>query len=136
MIYAQVGETVTLKPPEGMPLKKYVYWYFDRVDGLQLAWRNTMGGKDISKGEQSITDNNTFLPSTNKTNIGIFVSNNNLILALQLIPGKTGCPCLTPHWSSKTSNKKTLGLFFLNSLVTLPPLHINYSNSMVRVRII
>ncbi|KAF1388113.1 hypothetical protein PFLUV_G00086860 [Perca fluviatilis] len=37
--YAQVGETLTLKPP-GSFSQNYVYWYFGEIE---LAWRNTMG---------------------------------------------------------------------------------------------
>lgn len=50
--YAQVGQTVTLTPPQGIPLEKYyLFWYFG---GKELAWRNIFGGAEVNQGEQPI----------------------------------------------------------------------------------
>ena len=52
VLYAQVGETVTLKPPqEYTPSVHYLYWYFG---DLELAWRNPHGGSGINDGKQCI----------------------------------------------------------------------------------
>lgn len=52
VVYAQVGDTVTLKPPEGKNLQRqYLYWFFS---DLQVAWRNSFGGKGVHEGEQCI----------------------------------------------------------------------------------
>ncbi|XP_034467006.1 CD4-2 molecule, tandem duplicate 2 [Hippoglossus hippoglossus] len=49
-VYAQVGGRVVLKPP-AINTYKYVYWRFAKEDGLQLAWRNHLGGTGINKDE-------------------------------------------------------------------------------------
>lgn len=50
VIYAQVGETVTIKPPWSVSLQKdYVYWLFNNVHSPPLAWSNPLGGKEIPK---------------------------------------------------------------------------------------
>lgn len=46
IIYARVGETVTLKPPPVTTSQHYLYW---RSGGLELAWRNNHGGSDVAK---------------------------------------------------------------------------------------
>ncbi|XP_036930891.1 CD4-1 molecule [Acanthopagrus latus] len=49
VLYAQVGETVSLKPPqEYTPSVHYLYWYFG---DLELAWRNPHGGSGINDGQ-------------------------------------------------------------------------------------
>nr|UYI36870.1 CD4-1 [Lateolabrax maculatus] len=49
VVYAQVGDTVTLKPPVGTNLQRqYLYWFFS---DLQVAWRNSFGGKGFHKDE-------------------------------------------------------------------------------------
>lgn len=49
VVYAEVGGTVTLKPPDGFHLQThYLQWYFG---GLELAWRNPHGGTSLNSGE-------------------------------------------------------------------------------------
>ncbi|XP_028326781.1 CD4-1 molecule [Gouania willdenowi] len=50
VIYAQVGESVSLKPPEDIK-NKYTYWYFGKDNGLQLAWLNPFGGRKVTQVE-------------------------------------------------------------------------------------
>ncbi|XP_068180183.1 CD4-1 molecule [Antennarius striatus] len=48
--YAQVGGTVTLKPPEGVHLQEdYLFWYFG---DLEIAWRNIFGRAGFSQDEK------------------------------------------------------------------------------------
>ncbi|XP_073342130.1 CD4-1 molecule [Pagrus major] len=55
VVYRQVGETVTLTPPQEFSLNEYyMYWYFG---GLELAWHNTHGGTGFNtetKDEQEL----------------------------------------------------------------------------------
>uniref|UniRef100_A0A3Q3WS17 Ig-like domain-containing protein n=1 Tax=Mola mola TaxID=94237 RepID=A0A3Q3WS17_MOLML len=52
VIYAQLGETITLKPPEGYKSHNYyLYWYFGDVE---LVWLNYLGGSSYIKGEQCL----------------------------------------------------------------------------------
>ncbi|CAJ1062550.1 CD4-1 molecule [Xyrichtys novacula] len=44
LVYAQLGDTVTLKTPERGAEKEYMYWYLDDINSLQIAWRNPLGG--------------------------------------------------------------------------------------------
>uniref|UniRef100_A0A3B4UM09 CD4-1 molecule n=1 Tax=Seriola dumerili TaxID=41447 RepID=A0A3B4UM09_SERDU len=53
VVYAQVGDTVTLKCPEANS-QKYLHWKFDATDVIELAWINDLGGQQITKGEQCI----------------------------------------------------------------------------------
>ncbi|XP_035498050.1 CD4-1 molecule [Scophthalmus maximus] len=46
VVYGRVGETVTLESPA---VYTYVYWKFGKEDGLQLAWRNHLGGGGVIK---------------------------------------------------------------------------------------
>ncbi|KAM6936413.1 CD4-1 molecule isoform 2-T2 [Lycodopsis pacificus] len=50
VIYAQLGETVTLKAP-GNIQNEYVYWNFEKGDSLELGWRNSMGGSSTTADE-------------------------------------------------------------------------------------
>lgn len=52
VMYAQVGQTVTLNPPEDFKSQKYyLNWYFgDR----EIAWANYMGGHNVIQGERHI----------------------------------------------------------------------------------
>ncbi|GLD63811.1 uncharacterized protein AKAME5_001539700 [Lates japonicus] len=54
VIYAQVGDSVTLKPP-AVDKYKYMYWKFGSLHGTQLAWRNYLSGNGIDK------ENNKFV---------------------------------------------------------------------------
>lgn len=52
IIYEQVGQRVTLKPPEGFNSKNfYLQWYFN---GEHLAWANYMNRHGEIEGEQHI----------------------------------------------------------------------------------
>ncbi|XP_019948709.1 T-cell surface glycoprotein CD4 [Paralichthys olivaceus] len=48
VVYAQVGEKVTLKPQVEIKSYKYVYWSFGKQDGPQLAWLNHLGGQFLT----------------------------------------------------------------------------------------
>ncbi|XP_022612355.1 uncharacterized protein LOC111230068 [Seriola dumerili] len=48
VVYAQVGDTVTLKCPEANS-QKYLHWKFDATDVIELAWINDLGGQQITK---------------------------------------------------------------------------------------
>ncbi|KAK5891834.1 hypothetical protein CesoFtcFv8_012271 [Champsocephalus esox] len=56
VVYAQIGGTVTLKPPALNDLKKhYMYWKKDKDSPEDLAWLNPMGNNNWKiKGEHSI----------------------------------------------------------------------------------
>lgn len=61
VIYAQVNDMVTLEPPKTYsPTEHYLYWSFG---GLELAWRNPIGGSGLNAGKQCIElfTNITFL---------------------------------------------------------------------------
>uniref|UniRef100_A0A3Q3WS24 Ig-like domain-containing protein n=1 Tax=Mola mola TaxID=94237 RepID=A0A3Q3WS24_MOLML len=50
VIYAQLGETITLKPPEGYKSHNYyLYWYFGDVE---LVWLNYLGGSSYIKDKE------------------------------------------------------------------------------------
>ncbi|XP_032374627.1 CD4-1 molecule [Etheostoma spectabile] len=71
--YAQVGETVTLKPP-GVHSQKYVYWYFD---GIELAWRNNMGRTWTNqespwKDRLSLSDDSLIIKNLQQEDFGTF----------------------------------------------------------------
>ncbi|XP_054477604.1 T-cell surface glycoprotein CD4-like isoform X2 [Anoplopoma fimbria] len=52
VIYAQVGETATLKPPVGTNLQEcYVSWRLDNKEGHELAGRNPFGKKTTTTSE-------------------------------------------------------------------------------------
>lgn len=40
--------------PTSYPANSYVYWYFEKQDGHQLAWLNPLGGKGFSNGKPYI----------------------------------------------------------------------------------
>ncbi|KAM9723557.1 CD4-1 molecule [Menidia menidia] len=48
VMYAQVGEPITLSPTR-TPTGLYIYWYYHDVNGPLLAWINPMGGQDRNK---------------------------------------------------------------------------------------
>ncbi|XP_026039129.1 CD4-1 molecule isoform X1 [Astatotilapia calliptera] len=50
-IYAKEGQDITLEPTS-YPANSYVYWYFEKQDGHQLAWLNPLGGKGFSNDEK------------------------------------------------------------------------------------
>uniref|UniRef100_A0A3Q2WYJ0 Uncharacterized LOC102298730 n=1 Tax=Haplochromis burtoni TaxID=8153 RepID=A0A3Q2WYJ0_HAPBU len=52
-IYAKEGQDITLEPTS-YPINSYVYWYFEKQDGHQLAWLNPLGGKGFSNGKPYI----------------------------------------------------------------------------------
>ncbi|XP_040900179.1 CD4-1 molecule [Toxotes jaculatrix] len=45
VVYAQVGDSVTLKAPPLNTQAKYVNWFLDKEGGSSLAWCNHLGGK-------------------------------------------------------------------------------------------
>ncbi|XP_035528537.1 CD4-1 molecule [Morone saxatilis] len=52
LIYAQEGQTVTLKPPAGTnPQTHYSYWEFNEK---QVAWRNPFAGKAVEDHKDSL----------------------------------------------------------------------------------
>ncbi|XP_022074009.2 CD4-1 molecule [Acanthochromis polyacanthus] len=51
IVYAQVGETVTLKTQRQILSTHYVNWYFQIVSGSTLAWTNPYGGKSTLKDQ-------------------------------------------------------------------------------------
>ncbi|XP_068425834.1 CD4-1 molecule [Clinocottus analis] len=79
VIYARVGETVTLQPTGGINLQKsYVYWIFDREDGPTLAWCNPLGGKKTSSDERwkdrlSLSDNSLIIKDIQQEDFGTFL---------------------------------------------------------------
>uniref|UniRef100_A0A8C2Z173 CD4-1 molecule n=1 Tax=Cyclopterus lumpus TaxID=8103 RepID=A0A8C2Z173_CYCLU len=79
MIYARVGETVTLQPPGGINLQaSYIYWKRNREDGPELAWRNTFGGKWTAPDEPwkdrlSLSGDALIIKDIQQTDFGTFV---------------------------------------------------------------
>ncbi|XP_037640809.1 CD4-1 molecule [Sebastes umbrosus] len=76
VIYARVNETVSLRPV-GNNLNTYLYWFFGRVDGLQLAWSNNLGGKGTSedplwKDRLSWSGNSLIIKNIQQQNFGTF----------------------------------------------------------------
>ncbi|XP_061573099.1 uncharacterized protein LOC133435217 [Cololabis saira] len=53
-IYAQVGETVTLKTPHTSEKVDYTQWFYVKKDSPVLAWINSFGGKGFDEKENSI----------------------------------------------------------------------------------
>ncbi|XP_059195336.1 CD4-1 molecule isoform X2 [Centropristis striata] len=49
VVYAEVGQTITLKAPDGLPSSNYLYWLLKIDDAKPLAWRNSLGGKQINE---------------------------------------------------------------------------------------
>ncbi|XP_029307463.1 LOW QUALITY PROTEIN: T-cell surface glycoprotein CD4-like [Cottoperca gobio] len=78
VIYAQVGDTVALKPPQGINLQKYyLYWMFGKEDGLQLAWRNTLNGdwttqEELWRNMSLRSDNSLVLKHIQREHFGTF----------------------------------------------------------------
>ncbi|KAK9514010.1 hypothetical protein VZT92_027501 [Zoarces viviparus] len=79
VIYAQVGETATLKAPGDINIQKeYVYWHFEKEDGLQLAWRNNMGGSlttsdEAWKGRLSLSGASLVIKDVQQNDFGTFL---------------------------------------------------------------
>lgn len=76
-IYAKEGETIALGPTS-YPAQSYVYWYFERQDGHQLAWLNPLGGKGFSEDEKwknrlSLNGAMLIINNLQKDNFGTFV---------------------------------------------------------------
>ncbi|CAI5663764.1 unnamed protein product [Oreochromis niloticus] len=76
-IYAKEGETITLEPTSH-PAQSYVYWYFEKLDGHQLAWLNPLGGKGFSNDEKwknrlSLNGAMLIINNIQKDNFGTFV---------------------------------------------------------------
>ncbi|XP_031708615.1 T-cell surface glycoprotein CD4-like isoform X2 [Anarrhichthys ocellatus] len=78
VIYAQVGETATLKSPGDINQNEYVYWYFEKEDGLQLAWRNNMRGSSTTSDEPwtnrlSLSDTSLIIKDIQQNDFGTFL---------------------------------------------------------------
>ncbi|XP_068591532.1 CD4-1 molecule isoform X2 [Cebidichthys violaceus] len=79
VVYAQLGETATLKSPGGVNLQnEYVYWHFEKEDGLQLAWRNNMGGSGTASAEPwkdrlSLSDASLIIKDVQQNDFGTFL---------------------------------------------------------------
>ncbi|KAL3980547.1 TYRO protein tyrosine kinase binding protein [Sarotherodon galilaeus] len=76
-IYAKEGQDITLEPTS-YPAQSYVYWYFERQDGHQLAWLNPLGGKGFSNDEKwtnrlSLTGASLVIKNLQKDLFGTFV---------------------------------------------------------------
>ncbi|XP_068614788.1 T-cell surface glycoprotein CD4-like [Brachionichthys hirsutus] len=73
--YAQVGGTVTLKPPEGIRLQRhYLFW---RFGNMELAWRNIFGGTWFSndekwKGALSLSEGALIIRGVKQEHFGTF----------------------------------------------------------------
>ncbi|XP_044064953.1 CD4-1 molecule [Siniperca chuatsi] len=77
VVYAQVGDTVTLKPPRRDNLKDhYLYWSFGHED-LQLAWRNPHGGQGFDKSpwnhSLSMSDDSLVIHHIKQEHFGTFI---------------------------------------------------------------
>ncbi|XP_006802907.1 CD4-1 molecule [Neolamprologus brichardi] len=75
-IYAKEGQDITLKPIS-YPAQSYVYWYFEKQDGHQLAWVNHLGGKGFSNDEKwknslSLTGTSLVIKNLQKGLFGTF----------------------------------------------------------------
>ncbi|XP_040021712.2 CD4-1 molecule isoform X1 [Gasterosteus aculeatus] len=81
VIYAQLGETATIKPPEIDDfLGHYVYWQLeDRANDVKtLAWRNPLGGSgtfsdDRWKGRLSLSRDSLIIKDVQETDFETFV---------------------------------------------------------------
>uniref|UniRef100_UPI0037E805B9 CD4-1 molecule n=1 Tax=Semicossyphus pulcher TaxID=241346 RepID=UPI0037E805B9 len=80
VVYAQVGDTVTLRPPRVTDLNRYyMYWYFGKNKDLQLAWRNNFGNAGFAeKAEQwktklSLSDDSLIIKGIQQENFGTIV---------------------------------------------------------------
>ncbi|KAM6994655.1 T-cell surface glycoprotein CD4-like isoform 2-T2 [Tautogolabrus adspersus] len=78
VIYAQVGDTVTLKPLGLKDLNNnYLHWQYGDENVLRLAWRNPHGGKDFLTTENWKTklsdDSSLIIINIKQENFGTFV---------------------------------------------------------------
>ncbi|XP_053288846.1 T-cell surface glycoprotein CD4 isoform X2 [Pleuronectes platessa] len=76
-VYAQVGEDVVLKPPVIDSSNRYVYWTFQKEDGLELAWSNHLGGKKVAevepwKDKLTMSGDSLFIKKVQPENFGTF----------------------------------------------------------------
>ncbi|XP_020504726.2 CD4-1 molecule isoform X1 [Labrus bergylta] len=76
VIYAQVGDTVTLKLLNNLH-GNYLHWYFGDESGVRLAWSNPLGGKDFINTEHWKTklsdDSSLIINDIKQENFGTFV---------------------------------------------------------------
>ncbi|XP_039973501.1 CD4-1 molecule isoform X2 [Xiphias gladius] len=78
VVYAQVGETVTLKGPGVTYQLEYMYWKFGNQNGPLLAWCNHLGGERITedtkwKDKLAWSDNSLIIKDIQQENLGTFV---------------------------------------------------------------
>ncbi|CAB1456299.1 unnamed protein product [Pleuronectes platessa] len=76
-VYARVGEDVVLKPPVIDGSNRYVYWTFQKEDGLELAWSNHLGGKKVAevepwKDKLTMSGDSLFIKKVQPENFGTF----------------------------------------------------------------
>lgn len=80
VIYAQVGDTVTLKTTE-YNQQKYHYWYFNNHDNkLRLAWLNPLGGKVLLQDKNwkiSLSGNSLIIKDIRDEQFGTFLWEHN-----------------------------------------------------------
>ncbi|XP_056902003.1 CD4-1 molecule isoform X1 [Takifugu flavidus] len=73
LIYAQVGQTVTLKPPENYKTQTYyLSWHFGE---LELAWTNHMSGNKVIKHENwdtALSGNSLVVKEIRQNQFGIY----------------------------------------------------------------
>lgn len=69
--YAQIGQTVTLDPPEGIPENYYLEW---RLNGREFAWTNHMGGRWVEKGME-LSGSSLTVKDINENQFGIYMCN-------------------------------------------------------------
>nr|XP_043889815.1 CD4-1 molecule isoform X2 [Solea senegalensis] len=123
VVYAQVGETVNLKPLELKKSHNYVYWTF--MD-LQLGWRNHFGGKSLTNDKAwnnklQMTDDSLIIQDIQQENFGTFqvsvssqsplISTISTIILVKLEVSKSPASPLLPgeslslHCSAEVSQK-------------------------------
>ncbi|KAM7421105.1 hypothetical protein PAMA_015329 [Pampus argenteus] len=96
VIYAQVGETVTLKTT-GIMQNSYIYWHFGNENAPEIAWINRFGGKGFNqwKDQLSFSDYSLKISNIQQHNFGTFL-------------------CIVKSGSSDTKTIITYTIFKLN----------------------
>ncbi|XP_060905254.1 CD4-1 molecule isoform X2 [Labrus mixtus] len=76
VVYAQVGDTVTLKLRNHLH-ENYLYWHFGDENGPRLAWGNPLGGKEFTNTAHWKTklsdDSSLIISDIKQENFGTFV---------------------------------------------------------------
>lgn len=78
IVYAKVGDTVTLQPHWGTLPNPYLQWHFADSPDPPLAWLNPFGGKDTTKAKPwenklSLIGNALIISNIQEENFGTFI---------------------------------------------------------------